>query len=193
LIEAAERALADDGRLLFVEPGTRLGGRCISLTRGLALQRCFLPISPCPHDQACPMLDARSTSWCHFSFFPNACSGVPVWLEKLSKAAVLRKRSIALSFLLLARRGEISEAPGEYGRILSDRILLPGRDPGRYACTARGLALVSRAADMNAGDIVELAWPEKAERDAKSGAWLVDRAVPATAKRLHSKGLSKAD
>ncbi|MCC8195080.1 MAG: hypothetical protein LIP28_10595 [Deltaproteobacteria bacterium] len=59
-------------------------------------------------------------------------------------------------------------------RILSDPIRLPGHDaPARYGCSARGLVLARNALRVPSGAAVTVLWPEKPERDAKSGALLV--------------------
>ncbi len=174
LIELADRLLADDGQALFVEPGTRLGGRCISLLRASALECGFCAVSPCPHQEDCPMLAPRVTSWCHFSFMLGRESGTPVWLERLTKAADLQKRTASLSFLHLTRQDKNLHPleSSRCGRILSEPIVLPGQAPGRYACTSRGLALVRGAAKLFMGVLTPLEWPADAERDVKSGAWI---------------------
>ncbi len=172
--ELAARLLADDGQALFVEPGTRLGGRCISLLRASALECGFCAVSPCPHQESCPMLAPRVTSWCHFSFVFGREPGIPVWLERLTKAADLQKRSASLSFLHFARENKnlhLLES-SLCGRILSEPIILPGHESGRYACTSRGLALVRNAAKLPMGAVTPLEWSADNERDAKSGAWI---------------------
>ena len=109
--------LAPDGRFFAVEPGTRLGGRLLSLLRRAALfsGAGLVPESPCPHMGPCPMLAKNAGSWCHFTV-PAAGPGaaVPLELLGLTRRAKLEKRSLSLSCLVL-RHGETGggdESPG---------------------------------------------------------------------------------
>ena len=43
----------------------------------------------------------------------------------------------------------------------------------RYACSARGLLLLTGAADAPSGALVEAHWPARPRRDEHSGAWIV--------------------
>lgn len=135
----------------------------------------FRPLAPCPHAAACPMLDRRSTAWCHM----NAPAGhAPEELLELSARAGLSKDSVSLSFLLLRklRSGEGLPAPAR-GRRLAARLVsdafvvpaLPGR--ARYACTERGLALVPQSAHLPPGALCE--GFSTSARDRKSGAFLL--------------------
>lgn len=47
--------LAPQGRALFIEPGTRLGGTLISQCREAALEQAFSILAPCTHHKACPL------------------------------------------------------------------------------------------------------------------------------------------
>ncbi|MBQ2515981.1 MAG: hypothetical protein II543_01815, partial [Desulfovibrio sp.] len=102
-------------RLLFIEPGTRLGGSTLMELRALALDEGLLPLAPCPHGLACPLrredADAEwqegprmasrlaGRTWCHFTFDTQ---GAPAWLAKLSVEAGLDKDSLSLACLDLA-------------------------------------------------------------------------------------------
>ena len=102
-------------RLLFIEPGTRLGGSTLMELRALALDEGLLPLAPCPHGLACPLrrddaeedwLDGprmasrlAGRTWCHFTF---DAQGAPAWLAKLSVEAGLDKDSLSLACLDLA-------------------------------------------------------------------------------------------
>ncbi|SBW06530.1 hypothetical protein KL86DPRO_20676 [uncultured delta proteobacterium] len=92
--------LADDGRFLAVEPGTRLGGKLMALTRLAAFGARLVPEAPCPHWGPCPMLAERATGWCHFSHITGAA---PKDLTDLTKRAGLEKDSLSLSCMLLRR------------------------------------------------------------------------------------------
>ena len=64
-----------------------------------------------------------------------------------------------------------AKATPNVARILSDPIRLPDRDaPARYGCSSRGLVLVHNALRVPSGAIVTVIWPQKPQRDAKSGA-----------------------
>lgn len=101
-MEGLARLLASrleaDGRVLSVEPGTRLGGRVIAALRQAALEQGLTPEAPCPHAGPCPMLGPRATGWCHFSMLTT---GAPPELLGLTRRAALEKRSLSLSCLLL--------------------------------------------------------------------------------------------
>ena len=100
--------LAPGGRLLLVEPGTRLGGKLIALARKGALEHGLFPLAPCTHAGLCPMLVQTPhqgpfppyTGWCHF-FHP--AGDVPRPLADLARLARLEKDSLALSCLLLQK------------------------------------------------------------------------------------------
>lgn len=119
--------LAPQGRLLLVEPGTRLGGKVISLARAAAIDAGASPLAPCTHAGVCPMLtrqedDAPSrtysrmhsrtlspsySGWCHFI---HPVKSAPQALTDLGEAARLHKDSFAVSCLLL-RAPEHSPIP----------------------------------------------------------------------------------
>ena len=128
----------------------------------------FKPLSPCPHANSCPMLDRRSTAWCHVN---APAEHAPQALRDLSARAGLDKDSISLSFLLLKKLDEeeaeqLSEAPQRTrrpqsrrrisARIVSDAFIVPDY-PGRarYACTELGLALIPDSAHLSPGALCE--------------------------------------
>lgn len=90
--------LAPEGKILTVEPGTRLGGKLISLTRQAAFESLLVPEAPCPHWGPCPMQAERATGWCHFSHTTEAA---PPALLALARNAGLSKQNLSLSCLLL--------------------------------------------------------------------------------------------
>ncbi|MBQ4615815.1 MAG: hypothetical protein IJB29_03775 [Mailhella sp.] len=128
----------------------------------------FKPLSPCPHVNSCPMLDRRSTAWCHVN---APAEHAPQALRDLSARAGLDKDSISLSFLLLKKLTEseaeaIADAPKRSrrpqsrrklsARIVSDAFVVPDY-PGRarYACTELGLALIPDSAHLSPGALCE--------------------------------------
>jgi SAM-dependent methyltransferase len=56
LAAAATEHLRPGGRLLILEPGTRLGGKIVSLLRKGATARGCRVLAPCTHQAPCPML-----------------------------------------------------------------------------------------------------------------------------------------
>lgn len=165
--------------LLFVEPGTRLGGTTVMRLRDAALAGGLSAHAPCMRDGPCPL--ARG-AWCHFTFSPE---GAPQWLAALSARAGLAKRSLSLSPLLLGppreERGSgrpRGRAAALEARVLSSPFAVPGvRGQARYACAACGLALLEDAGALPCGACVRLAAGEEGQgreapprRDLRSGA-----------------------
>lgn len=120
------QALMPHGKLLALEPGTRLGGKLISGLRDVAvggLQHTydedipsqtsggFAPLSPCLpgaqnvrlHVWRCPLHRPGVSAWCHFN---ASAFGAPKWLRQLSAKAGLDKESVSLSFALLGKGGD---------------------------------------------------------------------------------------
>lgn len=101
-------ALRPGGRILLVEPGTRLGGKVISFARSSALESGCSPLAPCTHSGPCPMqprgeVDGEQpgqsySGWCHFT---HPAHLAPEALLRLGEEARLQKRGMALSCLLL--------------------------------------------------------------------------------------------
>lgn len=171
----AARLLHPQGALLCVEPGTRLGGKLVQSLREEALALGLAPVQPCPHAQSCPLQGARS--WCHFSL---DVQGTPGWLAQLAREARLPKKELHFSFMFLQRQAgkRHDEAGGgtEHleARVISAPFKLPGiQKPARYACSARGLLLLTRAADAPSGALVTVQWPARPGRDDHSGAWIL--------------------
>ncbi len=182
------------GRCLFVEPGNRLGGKLVSLVRESAVAESWNVLGPCTHHQACPMLEYRETSWCHFTLSTRGC---PPWLAELSREAELTKRDVSLSYAYLAGpdladpgRRELNGAPSleapapkardagaGSARVISAEFSVPTRDHGqmigRYGCAAQGKLLILSAPGApgtRSGDLVPVRLAEPSWRDPKSHA-----------------------
>jgi hypothetical protein len=171
--EHLARLPKDSGRLLLVEPGTRTAARQLALVRAELLDAGFHPLAPCPHEETCPMPGERNTPWCHFV---TGTQGAPGWLTDLSSKAGLAKKSLSLSFLLMART---PAQGGEFLRVVSEPFDLPGGRSGQYACSSRGLALLTRpraAPARRPGDAATIQRPAEEQRDPKSGALMVEDA-----------------
>ena len=96
------KRLRPGGSLFFAEPGTRLGGKLIALTRENLLRAGLAVQSPCPHSGPCPMLSHRTphgglfSGWCHFNC---PAKGAPKQLEALTKQAKFTRHSLAVAAL----------------------------------------------------------------------------------------------
>lgn len=172
--------LTPSGQLLLVEPGIRPSAHLISALRRGLLHRGLSPLAPCPHTGPCPMSGRGYTAWCHFNFDAGAA---PAWLKRLSDDARLAKDNVSLSFLHFSARARKLEAAAGKSlvRAVSGPFDLPGSGPtgegprrfGQYACSERGLTLLSlprKHLVPAPGTLLEAAWPEAPEKDAKSGA-----------------------
>ncbi|WP_165064751.1 small ribosomal subunit Rsm22 family protein [Desulfovibrio sp. ZJ200] len=180
--------------LLFVEPGTRLGGTTIMRLRALALERGLKALAPCPHQAACPLLaGSGGRTWCHFTFDGM---GAPDWLRRLSAQAGLAKSGLSLAPLLLApdvgaepaseasaqalpAALRVSGRGAQPARVLSAPFAVPGlAGQARYACAAAGLLLLEDAATLASGDLLPIRLESNAPRDAKSRARVIRRPPP---------------
>ncbi len=163
--------LDPDGQMLVIEPGTRLAARRLIELRETLIENGMGVTAPCPHQDECPMPGSGNKAWCHFAFDVR---GAPPWLLQLAEAARLPKERLSLSFLL-ARHGSL-EALDNAARVVSESFALPGNLRGQYACTPRGLALLTFDAwPTPPGSLLRLSWPEQDQRDPKSGALMVQR------------------
>lgn len=125
VVHACSRKLSAEGRMLFVEPGTRLGGKVITLAREAGRDLGLPILAPCSHQEACPLcrggedpqqrerrqfmrggqIASQSNMWCHFSF---PVEGAPSRLTRLTAAAKFDRRNLALSCIMLGAGEKIS-------------------------------------------------------------------------------------
>lgn len=138
VLRRALSKLAPGGRILIVEPATRVHGRALMRLRDDVVTEGHATIlAPCPaRVQHCPLLQ-RPSDWCHadLRFAP------PPELAALAKAARLPIGDLKVSSLLLAGNGSGAEGARLVGGVMAGQ----GRPEGRYACTPRGLVtLVSK-------------------------------------------------
>lgn len=152
--------------LLAVEPGTRLGGRLVSLLRKAAQDLGLTSLSPCTHQNLCPMLARRANSWCHFRCTPE---GIPQWLRELSDKAGLPKETLAMSFIHLSA---VTARQEDKARILSNPLRLQQQGHfGYYACTKRGQLIIEEQGrpSLQQGDLSEYEMLPGKQLDPKSG------------------------
>jgi hypothetical protein len=169
--EKTSRLLAGYGSaesaFLVVEPGFPRCGEFVSLLRGAFLEQGIRPVSPCPHDNICPMKSKKR--WCHFAFETD---DTPEALHRLSAAAGLPKERAVLSFIYASHQRRAASATEDKLRIISDAFPLPHNRFGRYCCSAKGLTLLAGdKTDIEksaCGSLVNAVIKE--ERDPKSGA-----------------------
>jgi len=157
---------------LVVEPGFPRCGEFISLLRGSFLEQEIKPLSPCPHDDICPMLGKKR--WCHFAFETD---DAPKALHKLSQAAGLPKERAVLSFLFANRAGQATSGAENKLRVISDAFALPHNRFGRYCCSQQGLALFAGAKNaidkIPSGSLINDVIM-KGGKDPKSGALIAE-------------------
>ncbi len=174
--------LTERGQVLVVEPGVRPSAHLLAALRRGMLHEGLLPLAPCPHTGPCPMSGRGYTAWCHFNFESQSA---PAWLRRLSELARLTKENVSLSFLHFSRKARKLEAPEGKGlvRAVSGPFELPGpegkRRFGQYACSERGLTLLSLPRKHLVplpGTLLEAAWPGEVQKDAKSGALVLPMA-----------------
>lgn len=205
-----DRALEPGGQIFLLEPGTRLGGKLVSLMRRIALAEGYSVEAPCTHAESCPYAPLensddddeapaprqsrdkaaprQASGWCHFNLTSD---GAPQELLALSQAAELEKERLSFACLLLRKPGGKKTATAmepdktTHGglltpvRIISDPIKLPQSGTrARYVCSRHGLGLLHQADYCKSGMLVEALLPDKATRDAKSGAWNMQVAQP---------------
>lgn len=161
-------------RLLFMEPGTRLGGTVIMRLREVALELGLTPEAPCTHSRNCPLHQEEGgrlpSSWCHFVF---SAQDVPDWLRELSRKAGRYKISLTLSPLLLSIRKKSDKMRGDAQavRVVSQTFPTPDTRFARYACYAGGLGLLQNARNLLSGSLSLARQPAKRkECDEHSGA-----------------------
>jgi ribosomal protein RSM22 (predicted rRNA methylase) len=191
LFASMDRALAVGGKILFIEPGTRFGGKIIQLMRLAALTRGYETLSPCMHDNSCPFLTTgeanlqRPERWCHFG---HTTAGAPDELQKLSGMAGLSKDSVHLSFMLLHKgKSRVdSNFSGKHasvrekimtGRVVSDSIRLPEHGNAYYVCTEDGLGILTGSRKMSSGSEVLTRLAKKGGKDQKTGAMFLELAT----------------
>ena len=172
--------------ILVVEPGIPRSGEFISLLRSSLISLGHVPLSPCTHQDPCPMQGGQlqktqgKAKWCHFAFDTN---DAPSALHKLSAAAGIPKERAVLSFQFTSAekitQNKHSEHGEENARIISDPFPVSrgeGQNTwGRYGCHRKGLVLVrgskSEIEKTASGSLKIITFT--GETDPKSGALIV--------------------
>jgi hypothetical protein len=180
------------GSILIVEPGTPQSGALTAAFRSALTGLGRVPLSPCPHAEACPFpgssIGRGKNKWCHFAF---GTDDAPKKLAGLSEAAGLPKDRAVVSFLYAGKKEKPSgvsckektgnsrkETSSFPVRIISDSFALRSGGRGRYGCSGRGMVLIRGSARLMetcpSGSLVMAAPLVPPERDPKSGALVAE-------------------
>lgn len=177
LIMFVGRVLHPNGIALFVEPGTRFGGRLMSTLREVARKDKFTSVAPCTHTDSCPLLNRLNKLWCHVLFDVHA----PQWLSNLSQVARLPKTKASFSFQLVKYKKNVSLKIAKdssssilIGRVLSEGFPVEGMGQAQYVCTNKGLAIMSYTQGIPSGSTVMCKCLKENQRDTRSGALKVE-------------------
>lgn len=166
------RLLAEDARVVIVEPGLKTTGRDLLALRDqlLAASVGWRVLAPCLHADACPALE-RPRDWCHQAR-PWV---IPSLVEDLSDAIGVDNRRLVFAYLVLARRGDAPAADERAFRVVSAPLTEKGKrlvwgcgPAGRH----RIVRLDRHASEANAafealdrGDILRLEGPYEMKGD----------------------------
>ncbi|MFZ9889111.1 MAG: small ribosomal subunit Rsm22 family protein [Myxococcota bacterium] len=130
VLSAAASHLAPGGRLLVLEPGTRIHGQALMRLRDRLVEAGQLRVlAPCTGAKTCPLLAAHG-SWCH----AEASWRPPPSVAALARESGLKATPLGYSYLLLGRDGGAPEGFRLVGGLMRAR----GTER-RYVCSAAGL------------------------------------------------------
>lgn len=133
LLRAALSFLGERGRLLVVEPGTRVSARALQRLRDRLAETGEASIlAPCTGAARCPLLE-RQGDWCHHELPWSP----PPPVRALERAAGLDRQALTLSYLLLASAAEAENTSGL--RLVGGVMRDDAGEERRYACTSGGL------------------------------------------------------
>lgn len=154
--------------IFVAEPGIPRAGRFVGLLRDELIRKKMHIISPCTHENECPMNKASCSKWCHFVLNTKTA---PQALQRLSDKALLPKDRASLSFVFAVNGMPALSATAPAGdcapktqkaeackknathnisakpalvRVCSDTIALPEKKAGCYACAPWGLTLLTQ-------------------------------------------------
>lgn len=192
--------LTPKAKVFFMEPGVPEAASFLSCMRGELLKKGFFAISPCPHSCDCcmPGRQGQTKKWCNFAFNTKDS---PKRLLALSKKSHLEKEKLCFSYIFLQNlclQKTQKQQDTFLFRITSNVIKLPSFRKGFYACSTRGLCLLTMPQDskikLMCGDLVAKSLKnakmnnnlkqgsvskaciskDKISKDKKSGAFIID-------------------
>lgn len=198
-VHCALRAVRKGGELFVMEPANRVVSWGVMELRNALIHAGVSILAPCTHHAACPLLDSRLRSWCHFR---KAVTPHPAHAALPSPLGTGRE-DVAWSYLH-ARNGS-RESPSEpnfaLARVLGDPMKVElGR--GVYACGPDGRMLLVTKAErwqpelarcLQQGAVVSYRRTEKSMRDRHSDArleWVSECRTP-DGRRLGDDGREK--
>ena len=166
LLPLLQHHLKAEGLLLAIEPALKRPGReLMSLRDHLLEEGTFRVLSPCLHEEICPMLAGTKQDWCHF--YVNWQE--PEYLKQVDRLLGNENRFLKLSYLLLGWSPAWKETFPErekYFRVVSNRMATRGKTevilcgkPGRIRATRldRHRGKNNEVLDQIArGDLVEI-------------------------------------
>ena len=168
-LDIVRRALSrvdTGGRLLIVEPGTRVHGRALSHLRDEILESEIGGVlAPCRGTMPCPLL-RRKGDWCHHDLVYEPVESV----RKLERQARLQKQFLKLSYLLVARKDDaqiVSKATASDSLRLIGGMMSASDGQRRYACgdsgmvvlESKGRRLPDKLYRKHRGELCELRYP----------------------------------
>jgi SAM-dependent methyltransferase len=134
LVRDLTSTLAPGGRVLVVEPGTRVHGRALMALRDRLVADGLTLHAPCVGAKKCPLLQTAG-DWCHAEEPWRA----PEAFVQLERAAGLTKTVLKHSYLLVSR-----EPARLHGVRLVGGVMQPARGTAlRYGCGPRGLVTLA--------------------------------------------------
>ncbi len=138
--------LAADGVFVIVDSALRETTRPLMNLRDELSAEGALPLAPCLHGCACPMLLANERDWCHFYIEWER----PSLIEKLDSLTGLDHRLIRMAYLLLVRNGaEGEERRAGNFRVVSSPLVSKGKRE-LFLCGAEGLLVRAMRQDKHA-------------------------------------------
>ncbi len=134
---SVRRNLHEEGTYLAIEPGTRQGGRLVTLLREEGLDNGLAAHAPCTHNEPCPFQEnKRISSWCHMQCPAHA----PTWLKDLAYNSNFRRRTLSLSFVQLKTYQKRFKP--NCARIVSNPFEVPQYGSSQYVCSEHGLGML---------------------------------------------------
>lgn len=136
LLRSLLGVLAPGGRVLVVEPGTRVHGRALQAVRDELFDHGASVLAPCRGARACPLLRTPG-DWCHGDIPWQR----PAAFVELEEASGLKKTELKQSHLLLARPAD-ARAPLTGLRLVGGLMRDGAGVERRYGCGREGLVVL---------------------------------------------------
>lgn len=134
VILAAKQCLSENGRILIVEPATRVSTRALMALRDMIEEDGNFSIyAPCTGAAKCPLLQTEE-SWCHAEFAWSQ----PAMLSKIDREVGFRKQTLKYSYLFLGHNKQPQQEESDFLRIVSGPMFATGK-VRRYGCGKNGL------------------------------------------------------